>query len=93
MHPATQTIFSCVQSFNSHRNTTLSSSKAKLMETTRTEVQVDYHSFIKKRRAQYVISSCVEDSWKNLKECLLTDVDNVYDKTKGGQVCCDKIRW
>lgn len=93
MHPVTQTICSCVQSFNSQRNTTLYSYKAKVMETARTEVQVEYHSFIKKRRAQYVISSWVEDSWKNLKGCLLTGMGNVYDKTKGGQVCCDKIRW
>ena len=93
MHPATQTICSCVRSFNSHRNTTLYSCKTKVMETMRTEVQVEYHSFIKKRRAQYVISSCVDDSLKNLKGCLLAGVDNVYDKTKGDQVCCDKIRW
>ena len=92
MHPTTQTICSCVQSFNSHRNTTMYSSKAKVIETTRTEVQVEYHSLIKNWRAQYVISSCLEDSWKNLKGCLLTGVDNVYDKTKGGQVCCGKIR-
>ena len=29
------------------------------------------------------MQNCVKDSWKNLKDCLLTRVDNVFGKTKG----------
>lgn len=38
------------------------------------------------------MQNCVKDSWKNLKDCLLTRVD-VFGKTKGAQVRRDKILW
>ena len=33
-----------------------------------------------------VTPSCVEDAWNNLKDCLLSGVDKVCDKIKGGWV-------
>ena len=45
-----------------------------------------------KRRAEAVTPSCVEHAWEILKECLLTEVDNVCDKGKNGGVRQVRLR-
>ena len=60
--------------------------KWKLWRLHEPEVQAEYQNFIKEHCAD-VKSSCVEDVWNNLKDCLLSRVDKGCGETKGGWVC------
>ena len=62
--------------------------KRKLWRVHKPEVQAEYQSFIKD-----VKPSCVEDVWNNLKDCLVSGVDKVCSKTKGGWVHNNKTWW
>ena len=59
--------------------------KGKLWRLRDPEVQVEYQNFTKEHSAD-VKASFVEDAWNNLKDCLLSGVDKVCGKTKGGRV-------
>ena len=48
------------------------------------EKEAEYQNFIKEHCANNVIPSFVEDALKNLKDCLVTRVDKVCGKIKGG---------
>ena len=55
------------------------------------EVQAEYQNFIKERAD--VKPSCLEDAWNKLKDCLLSGVDKVCGKTKGGRVRHNETWW
>ena len=66
--------------------------KRKLWRLRQPEVQAEYQNSIKKRRAD-VTPSCIEDAWKNLKDCLLSGMDKVCGKTKSGRVHHTETWW
>ena len=47
------------------------------------KLQAEYQHFIKEHCAD-IKPSCLEDAWNNLKDCLLSGVNKVCGKTKGG---------
>ena len=56
------------------------------------KVQDEYENLIKECRAD-VTQSCVEDAWNNLRDYLLSGVDKVCGKAKGGQVRHNENCW
>ena len=66
--------------------------EGKLWRLCEPEVQAEYQNFIKECHAD-VTPSCVEDAWNNLKDCLLSGVDKICGKTKGGQVHHSETWW
>ena len=55
--------------------------KQKLWRLHGSKVQAEYNNFID--CGADVILSCVGDTWNNLKDCLLSEVDKICGKTKG----------
>ena len=66
--------------------------KQKLWKLHEPEVQAEYQNFVKERGAN-VTPSYIEDAWNNLKDCLLSGVDKVCGKTKGGRVHHNETWW
>ena len=65
--------------------------KRKLWRLREPELQTENQNFIKECRAD-VKPSCLEDTWNNMKDCLLSGVDKVCGKTKSGLVRHNETR-